>query len=127
MKIAKKNGFVLTLVIVALILMAMVMFVLTEGANTMLFQADRASCQATQRNLAASGLAWSQSQASRENAVALSDPVELDSRLLSERQATLTVGFARITDAAADIRIETSCSKGRQTLTESRDCTIPVR
>ncbi len=127
MRTAKRRGTVLTLVIVALTLMAVVLSVLSEGANTMLFQADAAYCQAVQRNLTASALAWGQSQASHGSAVAPTDPVELDSRFLSERQAALTVRFVRISDATADIRIETSCSKGRQRLTESQDCTILVR
>jgi hypothetical protein len=126
MKNVQRDGSVLVLVIVALALMALVMFVLAEGANTMLFQADAAQCRAAQRNLVASGLAWAQSQVSRGDAVALNDPVELDSHFLSRRQATLVVRFLRISDGAVDARIETSCSKGRHTLAESQDRTIPV-
>jgi hypothetical protein len=127
MRTAEKRGTVLTLVIVLLSLMGLVMLVLTEGANTMLFQADAAYCQAVQRNLTASALAWGRSQTSQGSAVAASDPVELDSRFLGECRVALTVRFTRISDAAADIHVETSCSKGRQMLRESHDHSIPLR
>src|SRR4030042_247467 len=50
MKNTRRKGSVLTLVIVALTLMAMGFLVLAEGAHTMLFQADAAAWQAVQRN-----------------------------------------------------------------------------
>jgi hypothetical protein len=124
MKTNRRRGAILTLVIVALGLMAVVMLVLTEGANTMLFQADAAYCRAVERNLTASALAWGQSQAARGDAVAAKEPLVLDCDGFGDRRASLTVQFVRVGKDDAGIRIATSCSKGRHTLTESTDYAI---
>ncbi len=58
MKQLRQNGFVLILVITAIAAIGAEMFVLTGGANTMLFQSDTAYLQAVERTLVAIGLAW---------------------------------------------------------------------
>ena len=58
MKATGQNGFVMILVIMALAAIGVVMFVLTDDANTMIFESDTAYLRATQRNLTASALAW---------------------------------------------------------------------
>jgi hypothetical protein len=115
MKTAKNDGFVLVLVIVALSLTAVVMAVLTAGANTMLFHADRAHAQAVQRNLRTSGLAWARHRLADPN-VAATGPVALETDALSARETILTVSFLTSDVGAGQIHIETACSKGRQTL-----------
>lgn len=122
-----KKGFVLTLVIVGLGMVAVVMFVLTGGANTMLFQADRAYLQAVRRNLVASGIAWSQVAAADPNAVPLAGPVQLDAAALGGRGPELTVRITEVRTETVDIQVRTSCTKGKQTLTGSRDYTIRLR
>jgi hypothetical protein len=124
MKTTRKRGAVLTLVIMAMSLMALIMLVLSEGANTMLFHADAAYCRAVERNLTASALAWSQSQTARGDVLALGDPVALNCDALGDQRAALTVRFARTGDTAADVRIETSCHKGRQRLEALREYAI---
>lgn len=114
------------LIIIAMSLMAVMMAVLTGGANTMLFQADRAYCRAVERNLTASALAWAQSLAALEEDVAAGDPVVLDAQSLADGDVKLTVQFVRV-GAAADIRIETSFRKGRQTHKKIQDYTISRR
>ena len=119
-----KRGVVLTLVIVAMSLVAVILLVLTTGASTMLFQADAAHCRAIDRNLAASGLAWAQSHAATEAEIAVDEPITLASDTLADGRATLTVEFKRIGNGTADIKITTSSRKGRHKLEESRDYAI---
>jgi hypothetical protein len=120
----KRRGAVLILVIVVMSLMAFMMLVLSEGANTMLFQADTAYCRAVERNLTASALVWSQSQAVRRAAVVQEQPTALDCHGLGGERVALTVQFMRTSGNDADVRIEAFCSKGRQTLKESQDYAI---
>ena len=124
MKAPKTDGFVLVLVIVALGLTAVVMAVLTAGANTMLFHADRAQCQAVQRNLRLSGLAWARHRLADPNIAAATDPVALETDALSPRDATLAVSFPEADTDPGQILINTACSKGRHALSATR--TYPV-
>lgn len=126
MKGARKEGFILTLVIVALGLLGVVMAVLTGGANTMLFHADRAYLQAVERNLKASGLAWARHRAAQTDAVASVEPAELDTSSLAVRQATLTVAFTKVGTGTVDVRIETTSAKGRHRLNASNDYVLPL-
>ncbi|UCD50707.1 MAG: hypothetical protein JSW27_24695 [Phycisphaerales bacterium] len=124
MKTARQDGFVLTLVIVALGLMGVVMAVLAGAGNTMLFHADRAQVEAVERNLTASGLAWARHQALQPGATVTAQPVELDVRAFGIRQARLAVSFAQTDAGSVDVRIEASCSKGRQTARTQRQYAI---
>jgi len=119
MKRRRKNGSVLTLVIVLLGLVVMALAVLTESSNTMLFQADRAYLRAVERNLTASGLAWA-----RHHAADANEP--LDVAPLTTRSAGLTVRVAETGDRRATVHITTSCTKARQTLDASQDYVISL-
>jgi len=122
----KTEGFILVLVIVALSLVGVVMLVLTEGANTMLFHADRAYLEAVERNLTASGLAWARQRAAQGDAVPLSAPTQLDVSRLQGGQAALTVSFTRLDSAAASVRIETRCVKGRHAFKTSDEHVVDL-
>ena len=115
MKASRTEGFVLVLVIVALSFTGVVMAVLTAGSNTMLFHADRAQCQAVQRNLHASGLAWARRHITEPNAPVADGPIALDAAALSDRPVTLTVTFLQAETGPQQCRIEATCSRGRQT------------
>jgi hypothetical protein len=118
MSTERRQGFILTFVIVMVGLVAVVMFVLTGGANTMLFEADTAYIQAVDRNLVASGLAWARRQA-QEGAATSDEPVSLEMGAPGARQASLTVRIAE-QDGAVRCQIETSVAKGRQSASHSR-------
>ena len=125
MKAPKADGFILVLVIVALGFTAVVMAVLTAGANTMLFHADRAQCEAVQRNLCVSGLAWARRCIAEPNRAVARGPVKLDTSALSNRSATLTVSFLTADDSTGQIQIETRCAKGRHALNTTDTYTVP--
>lgn len=122
----RRRGFILVYVIMLLGLTAVVMLVLTEGSNTMLFQADAAYLQAADRNLAASGLAWARQQAGEDEPATTDGPVSLDTTSLGDDRVSLAVEIAR-RDNATECRIETSVTKGRQSLTNSRWHTVSAR
>ncbi len=122
----KRNaGFLLTLVIVALAMMGAVFFVLAGGSNIMLFHADTAYLQATERNLVASGLAWARMKISA-NGNAAGEPVSLSADAFDSPNAKLTVQIMQVQTNQATIRITTSCSKGRRTLAACRDYTLDL-
>jgi hypothetical protein len=120
----RNRGAVLTLVLVAMILMGMAMFVLTGGAKAMLFHADTAYLQAVERNLIASGLAWTQQKLAGNSALPAEKPVELDVTAFGVPQARLAVRVLEVRDGTARVHIETSCHKGQRTLHTSRDYTL---
>ena len=121
----RRPGFILVYVIMLLALVGVVMLVLTQGANTMLFQADAAYLQAVDRNLLASGLVWARRQAARSEA-ATAGLVCLDARSLGDSRATLAVEIVRRGDEA-ECRIETSASKGRQSIRKARRYVLSAR
>jgi hypothetical protein len=125
MKRRKRSGTVLTLVILALGLVAALMLVLAEGATTMLHQADAAYLRAVQRNLTASGLAWAQHEISDANEPPHTEPAQLDVDPLSERSAELTVRVVDGENGEATVHIVTTCTKARQTVRSEQDYTIP--
>jgi hypothetical protein len=126
MKTRNCKGFLLTLVIVAMALMGVIMAVLTQGANTMLFHADTAQMQAVQSNMIASGLAWARARIAAGNTPAGAEPVQLDATAFGARNATLAVSILQVQEKQAKVRIKTSCMKGRCTLNASRDYTMDL-
>ena len=116
MKQLRQNGFVLILVITAIAAVGAEMFVLTGGANTMLFQSDTAYLQAVKRNLAASGLAWTERNIKNESKEIFNRTIELNVSSMDIRNSTLTVTIGIPRDKGAEVQINTSCSRGRQTI-----------
>jgi len=123
----RNQGAVLTLVIVAVMLVGVVMFVLTEGSNTMLFQADAAYLQAVERNLIASGLAWARERVSSNADVPGTEPVELNTAAFGLPNTKLVVRILGVQSSTAKVQIETSCHKGRRTLHTSRTFSVAGR
>jgi len=114
MKTTGQKGFGLILVIMAISAVALIMFVLSSDANTMLFQSDTAYLQATQRNLTASALAWARHNAKTQTPQNLDKPIDLDTSNLNTRgPSTLTVTI----EAPSQVKIDTSCTRKRRTLT----------
>ena len=112
----RTNGFVLVLVIMALMLVSVIMFVLSSGSSTMMFQTNTAYLTACQRNLTASGLAWARGNAKGQEADAPEQPVTLDVNDLGIRVASLTVALNSSEDQRPQVRIATSVSRSARTL-----------
>jgi hypothetical protein len=123
----RDRGAVLTLVIVALMLVGVVMFVLTEGSNTMLFQADAAYLRVVERNLIASGLAWARQRISSSADLPGTEPVELNTSAFGVPNAKLSVRILDVQSGTAQVHIKTLCHKGRRTLNASRTFSVAGR
>ncbi|MBM4026510.1 MAG: hypothetical protein FJ280_14090 [Planctomycetes bacterium] len=123
----RNQGVVLALVIVALTLVGGAMFVLTIGANTMIFQADTAYLRAIERNLIASGLAWAQERVWSDAELPVAEPVELNTAVFGLPDAKLVVRILEVQSRTARVHVETTCHKGRRTLTTSRTFTVAGR
>jgi len=126
MRTRNNKGFLLTFVIVALALMGTILFVLGAGSNAMLFHADTAYLQAVERNLVSSGLAWARASIAADGPAAVGEPVELSTEAFDTPKAGLSVKITQVQADRATVRIATSCSKGRRTLSTSRDYTIDL-
>ncbi len=120
MKKPRQKGFVLILVITAMAIIGLEMYVLTGGANTMLFQSDMAYLEACKRNLITSGLAWAK-QNIRNNPPGggprrFEKTVELDVSKMNIRGSTLIVTISIPTGEEPQAQINTRVSRGRRTL-----------
>ena len=113
-----RTGFVLTLVIVAIVIIGIEMFVLAGMANTMQFQSHRAYLKACERNLLASGLAWARQNVQKSTGESPGQTIELDVSEMDILGSALEVTVG-VTDDKPEVRIHTSCSRGRQTLRAS--------
>jgi hypothetical protein len=116
MKKMKQKGFVLILVIMALIVIAAEMFVLTDAANTLLFQANAAYLEACNRNLVESGLAWIRHGTKDKNLKSFNATVKLDLAHINVPNGSLVVTVGQYYETLV-VQIKASCNRGRQTLT----------
>jgi len=114
-KKVKTNGFVLLLVILALAVVAVEMFVLTNISGTMQFQSHTVYLQACERNLVASGLAWARQNIRNKGGQTAGEQVKLDVGEMNILNSALDVTISMPSDREAEVRIFSSCSRGRQT------------
>ncbi|MHC4328853.1 MAG: type II secretion system protein [Planctomycetota bacterium] len=117
MKRRKRNGFVLVLVITAIAIIAVEMFALAGIANTMQFQSHSAYLQACERNLLASGLTWAKQNIQNESRETFDKTIQLDVSRMNIRGSALDVTITVSPDDGAEVQINSSCTRGRQTLT----------
>ncbi|MHC4203128.1 MAG: type II secretion system protein [Planctomycetota bacterium] len=119
MKNTRQNGFVLILVIVAVAVIGIQMAVLGDIANTMQFQSQTAYLKACERNLLASGLAWAKENVREKSGEIFDKKIQLDVSKLNIRDSALDVTINVASDKEAEVQIDTSCSRSRQTLRET--------
>jgi len=115
MKKVKTNGFVLLLVILALAVVAVEMFVLTNISGTMQFQSHSVYLQACERNLMASGLAWARQNIQNKSGQTAGEQIRLDVSEMNILNSALDVTISVPSDQEAEIHISSLCSRGRQT------------
>ncbi|MCK4294641.1 MAG: hypothetical protein KAY65_15680 [Planctomycetes bacterium] len=126
MKTTRQNGFVMVFVIVSLIVVGVLMYVLADDSNTMLFQSDAAYLRAVQRNLTASGLAWARNNVKSQNAELFNKPTELDVSGLGIGQASLSVTIDVAPNQKPQGQINTSCTRKRRTFTGRNKYTVDL-
>lgn len=113
---AKNNGFIMVLVIMAIAAVGMVMFVLAADANTMIFQSDTARLKAAQRNTTASALAWARHNIKNTPAESLNKTVNLEAPELNIPAAALAVTITAPAGKNPHAQITTSVARKRRTL-----------
>jgi len=116
MKTQRRRGFVLIFVIIAIIIIGLEMFALSDIANTMQFQSQNAYLKACRRNLLASGLLWANENIQDKSSEIFDKTIQLDVSKLNIRDSALDVTTSILSDKEAEVRINTSCGRGRQTL-----------
>jgi len=119
MKRRREDGFVMLLIIAALALIAVEIFVLTAGSNTILFQANDAYLEACERNLKVSGLAWAQRSIKSKGAETLDKSIELDISDMNIRGSALSVTIGQPENKQSHVQVITFCRRGRQRLQHS--------
>jgi type II secretory pathway pseudopilin PulG len=119
MKKTRQNGFVLILVIVAIAVIGIQMSVLADIANTMQFQSQNAYLKACERNLLASGLVWAKENVREKGSEISGKTIQLDVSKLNIRDSALDVTISIASDEEAEVQINTTCSRSRQTLRET--------
>jgi len=90
--------------------------VLTEGANTMLFQSNTAYLEAVERNLVTSSLAWAKQNIKADQEGVFYKIIELDVTDLNIPDTNLSIVIGTGRDKEVEVEVSTSCSRGRQTL-----------
>jgi len=116
MKKIRQKGAALVLAITAMAIIGLEMHVLASGANTMLFQSDRAYLEACKRNLITSGLAWAKQNIKNNKTENFEKSVELDVGSLNMKDSSLIVTISTPTGEEPQAQINVSCSRSRQTL-----------
>ena len=106
----------LILVIIAIAIIGVEMFALADIANTMQFQSQTAYLKACRRNLLASGLLWAKENTREKSSEIFDKTIQLDVSKLNIRASALDVTISIASDEEAEVQINTSCSRGRQTL-----------
>ncbi|MFC1603856.1 hypothetical protein ACFL5F_02405 [Planctomycetota bacterium] len=118
MKNTRQNGFVLIIVIVAIAVIGVQMSVLANIANTTQFQSQNAYLKACERNLQASGLVWAKENTLKKSSEIFDKTIQLDVSKLNIRDSALDVTINIASAQEAEVQIDTSCSRSRQTLRE---------
>ena len=116
MKNSRRKGVALILAIIAMAIIGFEMHVLTSGANTMLFQSDRAYLEACIRNLITSGLAWAKRNIQNNSTENYEKNIELDVVKLNIKDSSLIVNINVPINQEPQAQINVSCSRSRRTL-----------
>jgi hypothetical protein len=122
---SRRKGYILILVIMILSLVEVCMILLTCSSNTFIFQANRDYLEACRQNLVASGLAWS--KANLDSLKVTQAPIELNTSEMSIKKAALSIAVSEKQKGAAQVEINTSCTRGRQTINSVREFTVSAR
>jgi type II secretory pathway pseudopilin PulG len=120
MKKRKQNGFILVAIIGVLAVVGTGMYVLIGGSNALLFQSNSAYLQACEANLRASGLAWAKKNIKAGDEEIFDKSIELNVSEMKMGRVSLTVNVSRPANKRPEVQIQSSCSRGRQTISRDR-------
>ena len=126
MKRLKRNGFIMLFIIVMIALIGIQLSVIAAVANIMSYQSDEAYLKACERNLKASGLAWARRNIQNNSGDLLNKTVQLDITAMDIRGSVLNVNINVPEGGEPEVRINTSCTRGRQTIKRDKKYTIEL-
>ncbi len=112
---ARRSGFVLVIIIVALTVISMYMYALAGTSRVIILETNHAYVKACEENLTASGLAWARHNTRGEPASTFTEPVKLsvDEMYMGPAQLTVTIN-------GQNIDVRTSCTHRRETLSNTK-------
>jgi hypothetical protein len=126
MKKTRQKGFALVLVITAMAIIGLEMHVLSSGANTMLYQSDRAYLEACNRNLITSGMAWAKQNIQNNKSETFEKSVELNVGKLNIKDSSLFVTITIPSDKEPQAQINVSCSRSRRTFKSDKKYNVKL-
>lgn len=126
MKKIRRNGFILLFILVMIALIGIQLFVLTAVGNIMSYHSDDAYLEACERNLRASGLAWAKRNIQNNGGDLLNTTVQLDTTEMDIRGSVLNVNISIPEGGEPEVRINTSCTRGRHTIKRDNKYTIKL-
>ena len=126
MKKTRQKGIALVLVITALAIIGLEMHVLSSGANTMLYQSNRAYLEASKRNLITSGQVWAKQNIRNNSIDTFEKTVELDIAKLNIKDSSLAVTISVPPNEEPQAQINVSCSRSRQTFKSDKKYQIKL-
>lgn len=126
MKKIKRSGFIMLFVITMIALIGIQLSVLAAVSNIMSFQSDEAYLKACERNMTASALSWAKYNIKDKNGDILKKTVELDVTEMNIRGSVLNVTISIPTAEEPEVQINTSCTRGRQTIKRDKKYKIEL-
>jgi len=120
MKNKNRKGIVLIVVIMTLSMLGAQMFILSRGSNTMLFESNNAYLEACRSNLTASALAWAKKGLKNQNSPFFNKETKLNLDDIELESSSLSVIIDKVEDKNAQVQVNVSVSRGRQTLSHRK-------
>ncbi len=121
-----RKGSTIVIALLALSLVATGLFLLGQGANTMMFNSNRAYVEACSRNLTASALAWAQQNRSTLAREGQQAEITLDVERLEVPNGHLGIILERPDAKSMKIEINTKCRRGRMAVERSQTHLFPL-
>ncbi|MHC4665798.1 MAG: hypothetical protein ACYS9T_07560 [Planctomycetota bacterium] len=122
----RRGGFVFILVVTAMAVIGTMMLALTALSNTMLFESDTAYLQASERDLALSGLGWAEWNIKNRRKEVSERTTELDVGDMGIDGASLSVSIGVPGGQEVEVQVKTMCSHRRRTLRHSEKYRIKL-
>jgi hypothetical protein len=110
-----------------LALMGTEMFVLAGSSNKIAFQTNQTLLEVVQQNLISSGLTWAEYNIENKTIREVKEKIQLNTAEIGTREAQLGVTTEKIQNKQAQVIINTSCSRGRESLKHNKKYQIALR
>jgi len=120
---ARRNAFVLIIVLAIIAVLGASMAVLSDATHTMVYETHRMSCDAQQRNLQLSARRWAARRLAQKGGDLPAGAIELDVKQLEVPSGKLKVTFVK-SAKPGQVEVETTCRRGPRTITRRERCQV---